>query len=92
MKLPRHSPNLNAFAERAIQTLKHECLNHFVIFGERHLNHLVSEFADFYNHCRPHSARGRLPPIRNGPIQIESEICCDSRLGGLLKYYYLRAA
>ena len=37
--LPRCSPNLNAFAERAIQSLKQECLNHFVIFGQRHLDH-----------------------------------------------------
>ena len=90
--LPRCSPNLNAFAERAIQSLKQECLNHFVIFGQRHLDYLVNEYVEFYNRCRPHSSRGCLPPIRNGPIPTEGEICCDERLGGLLKHYYRKAA
>ena len=92
MKLPRHSPNLNAFAERVIQSLKHECLNNFVICGHRHLDYLVQEYVDFYNHCRPHSARDRLPPIRHGPRPPEGEIHCESRLGGLLKHYYRQAA
>ena len=48
-KLPPCSPNLNAYAERFVQTLKHECLNHFIVFGERHLNHVVGEFVDDYH-------------------------------------------
>ena len=91
--LPRRSPNLNAFAERVIQSVKHECLDHFVLLGEGHLNYLIHEYVDFYNHCRPHSARDHLPPCRDGPSpEAEGNFLCDSRLGGLLKHYYRKAA
>jgi putative transposase len=43
------APNLNAYAERWVQSAKQECLDHFVVFGEGHLRHLVSEYADYYN-------------------------------------------
>ena len=92
MKLPRHSPNLNAFAERAIQSVKQECLNHFVICGERHLNDLVQEYVEHYNNERLHSSIGRLPPMRNGPYRGEGRITVSTRLGGLLKHYYRNAA
>ena len=97
----RNSPNLNAYAERAIQSLKHECLNHFILLGERHLNHLIHEYVEFYHNCRPHSACGNLPPCRDGPTRkIDIRIAdwksrtlqCESRLGGLLKSYAWRVA
>ena len=48
-KLPFASPNLNAHAERFVQAIKHECLNHFVAFGERHLEFLLREYEDHYS-------------------------------------------
>ncbi|MEM9420192.1 MAG: hypothetical protein AAGA25_14225 [Planctomycetota bacterium] len=45
-KLLVRSPNLNAFAERFVQALTYECLNHFVILGHKHLDYLVSTFVD----------------------------------------------
>ncbi len=47
-KLTAYSPNLNAYIERWIQSIKHECLDHFVVFGERHLRYLVNEYVDYY--------------------------------------------
>ena len=41
VKIPAQSPNCNPYAERFVKTIKYECLNHFVIFGERHLRHLI---------------------------------------------------
>ena len=100
--LVRHSPNLNAHAERAIKSIKHECLNHFILLGERHVNHLIHEYVEFYDTCRPHSSRGNLPPCRDGPPPPKIDISaydgrsrtlqCDSRLGGLLKSYSWREA
>lgn len=94
IKLPIRSPDLNAIAERAIQSIKQECLSHFVILGEKHLEYLVNEYVDFYNSCRPHSAVGHLPPCRDGPPPelTAGRILCEERLGGLLKHYYREAA
>ena len=93
------SPNTVAFVERFIQTLGQECLDHFVIFGERHLNHLCAVFCDYYHRLRPHQGkdnellvtkrrRRREPPAGVIPL---SEVRCQQRLGGLLKHYYRRA-
>jgi putative transposase len=99
------SPNTVAFVERFIQTLGQECLDHFIIFGERHLNHLCGVFIDYYHRRRPHQAkenhlltaeelrrRPRKKPRLLPAIQPLSEIRCEDRLGGLLKHYYRRAA
>lgn len=84
-------PNLNAFAKRWVQSMRQECLEHFVICGEAHLRHLVSTYAGYYNQLRPHQARdnlpldGRKPPVL--PLPAPHEIVCDEQLGGLLKSY-----
>ena len=90
-KLPPCSPNLNAYAERFIQTLKHECLSHFIVFGERHLNHLVDEFVDYYHTVRPHQGIENRTPIQSRDEPGSGPVRCESRLGGVLKHYY-RAA
>ena len=59
------SPNLQAFVERVIQTLKHEVLNAFCVVNERHLDHVRWVSQDCYNHQRGHSGRDHLPPIRD---------------------------
>ncbi len=91
------SPNLQAHVERAIQTLKHECLNAFVIVSQKHLNYIVREFQAWYNHERGHSARDHLPPAceqKPQPVKTlkPSDVACSTRLGGHLKAYSRRAA
>jgi putative transposase len=60
-KVGPQAPNLNAYAERWVQTVRRECLDHFVVFGEDHLRHLLSEFTDYYHRCRPHQGLGNRP-------------------------------
>lgn len=48
------SPNTNAYVERLIQALQQEVLDHFVVFGERHMDLLVSEMVEHYHEERPH--------------------------------------
>jgi putative transposase len=95
------APNMNAYAERWVQTLRTECLDHFLILGESHLAHLVREFVEHYHQERPHQAKGNVPlPVaaaddagepRTLPFPTD-EVKCRKRLGGLLKHYYREAA
>ena len=84
---------MNAHCERVILTLKSECLDHFVVFGEDHLTHLTSEFLTYYHEHRPHQGKdnkllnGELPPDKPPPDQSPSGIICHESLGGLLKNY-----
>ena len=59
IRLPPRSPNLNAYAERFVGSIKAECLDRMIIFGERHLRHVVSEYAEHYQHERPHQGPDR---------------------------------
>ncbi len=90
------SPNLQAFVERVIQTLKHEVLNAFCILNESHLNYILRVSQDWYNFRRGHSGREHLPPVggAESPITVDfsrDKIVCREELGGQLKSYH-RAA
>jgi len=54
VKLPPRSPNLNAFAERFVRSIKEECLSRVVVLRERHLRLLVREYVEHYHHERNH--------------------------------------
>jgi putative transposase len=90
-KIPFKSPNLNAIAERYVQTARRECLDHFLIFGESHLRYLLSEFNLHYHEARPHQGLGNVPPCGPPPPEVSrvttEHIVCRQRLGGLLKDY-----
>jgi transposase len=93
---PASSPNCNPHAERFVKSVRTECLDHFVIFGERHLRHLLREFAVHYNTERHHQGLGgriirpRVPPNNdNGPSGAIHRV---SRLGGQLNFYRRAAA
>ena len=66
------SPILNGRVERFIQTIKYECLFKFILFGQRHLDHVVSVFVDYYNGRRSHMKRCHLPPSRRFPRTFPS--------------------
>jgi transposase InsO family protein len=92
VKLPPRSPNLNAYAERFVRTIKEACLDRMILFGGKALRKVVREFVEHYHRERNH------PGIGNR--LITSEACSSDRrgaiqrrqrLGGMLNYYY-RAA
>ena len=95
VKIPAQSPNCNPYAERFVKSIKYECLNHFVIFGERHLSDLIKEFVEHYMTERFHQGVGG-QLIRNvGPTNdngADGKVACRSRLGGLLNFYYREVA
>jgi transposase InsO family protein len=53
------SPWQNGYCERAIGSIRRECLDHVVVFGERHLRHLLRSYASYYNAARTHSQSTR---------------------------------
>lgn len=96
-KIPFRSPNMNAHCERVVRTIKNEALDYFIVFGEGHLNHIVSSFVEFYNTLRPHQGLENVPLSGTVPEQqtasIDSgEIVCQEWLGGVLKHYERKAA
>ncbi len=94
--LPVASPNLNGRVERFIQTIKYECLFKFILFGHRHLDHIVSQWVDYYNKTRSHMEREHLPPIREAPKEVpkldRDQIIVRPYVGGLVKSFERKAA
>lgn len=94
VRLPARSPNLNAFAERFVRSVKTECLHRVIPLGERHLRHLLAQYVAHYHSERNHQGLGnelieQLPANTNageGPVRRRV------RLGGVLSYYYREAA
>jgi transposase len=96
VKIPAQSPNCNPYAERFVKTIKYECLKQFVIFGERHLQHLIKEFMRHYHTERFHQGLGgqliKGQPGSANDNGSNGSIVRRSRLGGLLNYYHREAA
>jgi transposase InsO family protein len=83
------SPGLpwqNGIAERLIGTLRRECLDHVVIFGERHLRRVLLAYAAYYNQTRPHRSLQKDAPLRR-EIQRIGEVAAMPILGGLHHHY-----
>jgi putative transposase len=88
--LPPRSPNLNAFAERWVRSVKSECLSKLILFGEASLRRTITEFLKHYHHERNHQGKQNMllfPAPRSRPSRPDSTLKCHERLGGLLKFY-----
>lgn len=93
MLLPPRSPNLNANLERFLRSLKSECLDRMIFFGEQSLRKATAQFVEHYHAARNHQGlENKL--IGPGAVvgQRKAEVECRERLGGLLNYYHRRAA
>jgi transposase InsO family protein len=92
--LPPRSPNLNAYAERWVRSIKEEALSRFILFGENALRHVLREYVAHYHQERPHQGKGNviLMPLLRSDQQRDGPVRCQERLGGLLKYYDREAA
>jgi transposase InsO family protein len=93
IKLPARSPNLNAYAERFVRTIKETCLERMILFGEGSLRKAVREFLTHYLTERNHQGIGNqlITPQLTSPAN-SGTIARRERLGGLLSYYYRQAA
>ena len=93
-------PNQNAVAERFVRTVKEECLDRFLVFGEDHLRYLITQFVDYYHTKRSHRGLDYRTPhqaeIGDEAEPLETLSIADLRLreslGGALKWYERKAA
>ena len=89
VKIPPRSPRANAHAERFVLTARTEVTDRMLIFGERHLRTVLTEYARHYNGRRPHRSRQLRPPRPGHPAADLSQQQIKRRavLGGLLNEY-----
>jgi transposase InsO family protein len=95
LRTPYRAPKANAFCERLLRSVHQECLDHFLIFGERHLQRLLKDYVAYYNHARPHQGLGQRLPIpladTEQPRSSGGSLEVIPILGGLHHQYRLAA-
>ncbi len=95
LKLPARSPNLNAYAERWVKSVKDECLSKLMLFGEASQRNALRQFLAHYHNERNHQGKDNVvlfPTLTTNSGTVNGSVACRERLGGLLKYYYQDAA
>jgi len=92
IRLPPQSPNLSAFAERFVRSIKSECLNRMIFFGQSSIRHAISQFMAHYHTERNHQGlENKL--LRAAPILAPSHpVHRSQRLGRMLNCYHRAAA
>jgi transposase InsO family protein len=88
-KIPPRSPRANAYAERFVLTARTELTDRLLIFGERHMRHVLDVYVDHYNGWRPHRCLDLIPPRTQRPVVdlTQQRIIRRPALGGLLSEY-----
>jgi transposase InsO family protein len=80
------SPWQNGYAERLIGSIRRECLSYVVVFGVRHLHHLLKSYQRYYNESRTHLSLSKDAPVSRG-VQAVGHILSLPILGGLHHQY-----
>src|SRR6202022_1947308 len=80
------SPWQNDFAERLIGSIRRECLDHVIVFGEIHLRRILKSYADYYNSARTHRSLHKDAPVSR-PVQRTGVLSSHAILGGLHHSY-----
>jgi len=82
------APNINAFAERFVQTVKRECLNKLILFGEGQLRRVLNWHVEHHHAERPHQGiDNKLIAKTNDEPPSGNRVVVDERLDGLLRSY-----
>jgi putative transposase len=95
LPLPARSPNLNAFSERWVKSVKDDCLSKLILFGETSLRRALREYLIHYHAERNHQGKDNVllfPTATKVMNRVDGSVGCKERLGGLLKYYHREAA
>lgn len=94
IRLPPRSPNLNAYAERFVRSIKEECVQRLIFFGEASLRRALSEYMTHYHQERNHQGMSNwlLNSAANDESYSTGAASKRARLGGILNYYHSEAA
>ena len=84
---PERAPNANAYAERFVRSIKEECLDLLIPFGEGHSRHAIAEYVAHYHAERNHQGIGNRLISGRPVIQTSGRVRRWPRLGGLLNFY-----
>src|SRR2546423_11985419 len=97
VKIPPRAPRANAYAERWVRTVRGECLDWTLVWNQRQLDRVLTEYLRHYNTVRPHRSLDLQPPRPAHPLRlvepaiVESPVRRVDVLGGLI-HEYRRAA
>ena len=95
LKLPARSPNLNAYAERWVKSVKEEALSKLILLGEASLRRVLREYLVHFHQERNHQGKDNVLLFPQNPESApcsERSVRCRERLGGLLKYFHPSAS
>ncbi len=87
VQTPVRAPNANAYAERVVRSIREECLDHLILFGERRLLRGLDEFVAHDHGERNHQGLGNALIASETHPTHGTPVRCRERLGGLLRYY-----
>ena len=85
-QLRRGRHGKNAYAERVIGSIRRECVDHIVVFGEQHLRHALLSYMNYYNEVRTHLSLGKDAPVSR-VVHAVGQILPRPILGGLHHQY-----
>jgi len=93
VRLPPRSPNLNAYAERFVRSVKEKCLSKIIPIGPQMLRRSLREYIEHYHFERNHQGIGNrtIVPSSSASAHSAGTICRRQRIGGILNYYYQAA-